>query len=70
MYGASTCCKNLVVGPSSADSANSVHGCFSRVQNANGISLKVKTQQLLAFSEFNTKTKSSVYSKLLVDKGH
>ena len=29
--------QNLVVGPSSADSANSVHGNFCRVQKANGI---------------------------------
>lgn len=32
--------KNLVVGPSSADSANSHQGCFSRVQNANGIAME------------------------------
>lgn len=32
-----TSLKNFVVAPSSADSANSHHGCFSRVQNANGI---------------------------------
>ena len=29
--------RNLVEGPSSALSANSHHGCFSRVQKANGI---------------------------------
>ena len=28
---------SLIVGPSSADSANSVQGVFSRVQKANGI---------------------------------
>lgn len=32
-----TSCKWRVVGPVSASSANSHHGCFSRVQKANGI---------------------------------
>jgi len=31
-----TFCTNCVVGPSSADSANSHQGCFSRVQKTNG----------------------------------
>ena len=33
---------NLMVDPSWADSANSVQGCFSRVQKANGIAIKKK----------------------------
>lgn len=41
-----TSCNNLVVGPSSADSANSLHGFFSLVQKANGIAeiLLLKSQ--------------------------
>ena len=33
--------KNLEVGPSSADSANSHHFFFSRVQNAKGMAMKL-----------------------------
>ena len=40
-----TSCRNKVVGPVSADSANSHHGCFSRVQNAKGISTAQKEKK-------------------------
>ena len=37
---------SLMVDPSSADSANSVQGCFSRVQKANGIAIWQRKQFL------------------------
>lgn len=43
--------RNFVVGPCSADSANSVHGSRSRVQNANGITKWTKRCGLRRFSE-------------------
>ena len=39
--------RNLVVGPSSADSANSHHFFFSRVQKANGIAEEFKEKRFL-----------------------
>ena len=39
MFG-NTSCRKIVVGPFSADSANSHQGCFSRVQNAKGMSTR------------------------------
>ncbi len=36
-HGCHTSCMNLTEAPSLADSANSHQGCFSRVQNANGM---------------------------------
>lgn len=38
--------KNVVDGPSSTDSANSHHGNFSLVQNANGIAKKQKENHI------------------------
>ena len=37
LYLLASSCKNFILGPSSADSANCSQGCFSRVQKANGI---------------------------------
>ena len=39
-----TSCNILVVGPFSADSANSHHGNFSLVQKANGMATKIRTE--------------------------
>ena len=43
-----------MVGPSSADSANSHHGCFSRVQKAKGIAEAEREQT--AIRTLNTAT--------------
>ena len=42
--------QSLIVGPSTADSANSVQGCFSRVQKANGIA--VIRKQIIIFTKY------------------
>lgn len=64
-----TFCKNLVVGPVSADSANSHHGCFSRVQKAKGISAIKFIIHDFILKRSTIKIKRT-YSKLPANKLH
>ena len=55
-----TSCRNTVVGPLSADSANWLHGCFSRVQKAKGIAVVKKSN-----SGFHRKLHAENYFTML-----